>query len=209
MRTRTLLAAAVAAPLLAGLGFAFLPTPAAASATPAPVAAAAETYSVDTAHSHIQFRTTHMGVSYAHGRFNDFTGDFALGDAPSVRLEVQAASIDTAVDKRDDHLRSPDFFNAKQFPKITFASTKIEKQGEDAYSVTGDLTLLGKTKEVSFEAKKIGEGERGRAGYLAGVHASFPIRRSDFGMTYGIENGGVGDEVLLEISLEGGRESDE
>lgn len=206
MQARNLIAAFVAAPLLTGLGFAFGPGLSTA-ATPATVATtAADSFAVDLAHSHVLFRTKHLGLSYAHGRFNVFSGSFKLGDSPSIRIEIDATSIDTQNEKRDGHLKGPDFFDSAQFPKTTFKSTKIEDQGDGKFAVTGDLELLGKSKKISFEATKIGEGPDPWEGFRAGLHASFTFKRSDYGMSWGIENGSVGDEVFVEISLEGIRE---
>lgn len=205
MQTSTLIAALVAAPLLTGIGFAFGPGLSSASSLPSAAerAAAADTYGVDLAHSHILFRTTHLGLSYAHGRFNMFNGEFKLGDSPSIRIEIDTSSIDTQNEKRDGHLASPDFFDAEQFPETVFQSTKIEDQGDGKFKVTGDLELRGKKKQLSFDATKIGEGPDPWEGHRAGLHASFKIKRSDFGMDWGLDNGSVGDEVLVEVSLEG------
>jgi polyisoprenoid-binding protein YceI len=208
MQTRTILAALVAAPLLTGLGFAFGPglSTAATPAAPSTSSAAAPTFNLDLAHSHVLFRTEHLGLSYAHGRFNTFGGKFELGDSPSIEIEIDAASVDTQNEKRDSHLKNADFLNAGEFPKISFKSTKIESAGEDRYTGTGKLTLLGKEQEVSFEAVKVGEGDSPWDDYRAGLHASFTIKRSDFGMNWGLESNSVGDEILLEVSVEGIRE---
>lgn len=205
MRTRTLVAALVAAPLLTGLGFAFGPGLSTAAA-PVASSSAADSFGVDLVHSHILFRTKHLGLSYAHGRFNVFSGKFKLGEAPSIEIEIDATSVDTQNEKRDGHLKGPDFFDSEQFPKTTFKSTKVEDKGDGKYAVTGDLELLGKSKKISFEATKVGEGSDPWEGFRAGLHASFTIKRSDYGMNWGIENGSVGDEVLIEVSLEGIRE---
>lgn len=206
MRNRSLLlAAAAAAPLLTGLGLAV------AAHAPAPAVAAAPTvasddYAVDAAHSHVLFRTTHLGLSYAHGRFDRMSGSFRLGDTPKIEMEIDLTSVDTQNEKRDAHLKGPDFFNTAEFPKATFRSTAVEKKGEDTWRVTGQFELLGKKREVAFDATKIGEGKDPWEGYRAGLHAEFTIKRSDFGMNWGIENDSVGDEVLIEVSLEGIRE---
>ena len=205
MQTRTLLAALVAAPLLTGLGFAFGPGLSTAATPAAPATSESTTFDVDLAHSHILFRTKHLGLSYAHGRFNTFAGKFELDGSPSIQIEIETNSIDTQNAKRDGHLKSPDFFDSEQFPKATFKSTKIEDQGEGKYKVTGDLELHGKTKKISFEAIKIGEGPDPWEGFRTGLHANFTIKRSDFGMTWGLDKGSVGDEVFIEVSLEGTR----
>ena len=204
MRSKTLVVALAAAPLLTGLGFALAPQPIEPTTTRA--ATAADTFQVDAGHSHVLFRTTHLGLAYAHGRFNGMSGTFTLGDAPSIEITIDATSVDTQNAKRDGHLKGPDFFNSGEYPNATFKSTKVESSGEDTFTVTGDLILLGKSKSYTFEAKKVGEGKDPWEGYRAGLAASFEIKRSDFGMNWGLDNGAVGDEVLLEISLEGVRE---
>ncbi len=207
MQTRTILAALVAAPLLTGLGFAFGPGLSTAATPVAPVTStAAPTFNVDLAHSHVLFRTKHLGLSYAHGRFNTFSGKFTLGDSPSIEIEIDAASVDTQNEKRDSHLKNADFLNAGEFPTISFKSTKIEATGEAEYTGTGKLTLLGKEKDVSFTAIKVGEGDSPWDDYRAGLYATFTIKRSDFGMNWGLESNSVGDEIMLEVSIEGIRE---
>jgi len=205
MRTQTLLAVLVIAPLLTGLGFSLDAAQPDATAT-ATTSTAATEYKIDAGHSHVLFRTTHLGLSYAHGRFKTFSGKFTLGDGASIQMEIVAGSVDTQNEKREGHLTGPDFFNAGEYPKITFASTAIEDKGDGKFAVTGTLELLGKPREISFEAIQIGEGDDPWGGYRAGLHASFTIKRSDFGMNWGIDTDSVGDEVLLEISVEGTRE---
>jgi polyisoprenoid-binding protein YceI len=172
----------------------------------ASLARAAETFKVDPAHSQIIFKINHMGVSNIYGRFNDVNGTMTLdNDDPtksSFEVEVQAKNIDTGVPKRDDHLRSPDFFNVKQFPTINFKSTGVKKIDDNNYEVTGDLSLHGETKSITVKLEKIGEKDIPQAGGLrAGVGTTFTIKRSDFGMNF--MPGGVGEEVTLMINLEG------
>lgn len=202
MQTRTILAALIAAPLLTGLGIAVASGPAPAAAAPA-ASNAATTYKVDAVHSHVLFRTMHLGVSYAHGRFNTMEGEFSFGDSPSIELKIDTSSVDTQNAKRDSHLKGADFFDAAQFPTARFKSSKIVDKGDGKYDVAGKLELLGKQKQVNFEAQKLGEKTIEGRGQAAGVHASFTIKRSDYGMTWGVENGAVGDEVTIEVSLEG------
>ncbi len=108
--------------------------------------AQAQQYELDGAHTSIGFHISHLGLSYTYGRFTDFSGQFSIDTADpsksSFSLTIQVASVDTANKKRDDHLRSPDFFNAKQFPTITFKSTSV-KRVEGGLEVTGDFTLHG------------------------------------------------------------------
>ena len=123
-------------------------------------ASAAETYKLDPVHSSVLFKAKHLNVADFYGRFNDFSGTVTFDNEnpskSSVNLEVKVESLDTHEAKRDQHLKSPDFFNAKQFPVIAFKSTKVEKAGADSYKVTGDFTLHGVTKPVTVEFKKTG-----------------------------------------------------
>ena len=169
------------------------------------LADAADTYEIDTAHSMILFRAKHNGITYNYGRFNEFTGEITMDDDVSkstVAFEVKTASVDTANQKRDQHLRSSDFFSAKQFPVITFKSTKVSmKEGEkDMLEVTGDLELLGVKKSITVDVEITGRG-KGRGGEsLIGFESIFTIKRSEFGMTYGA--GSVSDDIRLTVSIE-------
>jgi polyisoprenoid-binding protein YceI len=158
-------------------------------------------YSVDAVHSSATFKIGHLGISWIHGRFNDLSGNFSVADkGGSFNFTVKADSIDTGVAKRDAHLKSPDFFNVKQFPTITFKSTSV-KAGERGLAVTGDLTMHGVTKSISFTLKggKTAQFPPGvnRTGYTTDL----TLKRSDFGMDRLV--GPVGDEVLISFSFEG------
>ena len=169
----------------------------------AATAIAADTYKVDSEHATVIFRVTHFNVGNAYGRFNDPTGTVVYDKANPANtqftFEVKTANVDTDNDKRDAHLRSPDFFDAKQFPTITFKSTKVEGTG-DTLNVTGDLNLHGVTKSITFPIKKTGETDTGKAGYRTGWEANVDLKRSDFGMT-GMQ-AAIGDDVHLVISFE-------
>jgi polyisoprenoid-binding protein YceI len=166
-------------------------------------ASAAEQYKIDPAHTSIYFRVSHFGLSEVYGRFNEFKGDFTLGEKPRFRLAVRAESIDTGIEKRDEHLRGPDFFNVKQYPVISFESQSVERKGE-RFHVTGNLTLHGVTKQVTLELEKNGEGEGPQGKYRAGFSTKHTLKRSGYGMDYMV--GPVGDEVTLMISFEGIRQ---
>ena len=163
-------------------------------------------YEIDTAHSMIIFRAKHNGVSYNYGRFNEFTGEIMINaDAVierTVEFEVKAASIDTGNEKRDQHLRSSDFFSAKQFPLITFKSTEVsEKEGkEDMLEVTGDLELHGVKKSITVDVEITGRAEGKDGESLIGFESTFTIKRSEFGMTYGM--GGISDDIRITVSVE-------
>lgn len=166
---------------------------------------AADTYEIDTAHSMVIFRAKHNGITYNYGRFNAFTGEITMGADVSkntVEFEVKTASVDTGNEKRDQHLRSPDFFSAKQFPVITFKSTKVGmKEGtEDVLEVTGDLELLGVKKSITVDVEITGRGKGRHGEALIGFQSVFTINRSEFGMTYGA--GSVSDDIQLTVSIE-------
>ena len=115
-------------------------------------------------------------------------------------IEINAETIDTAHEKRDQHLRSPDFFSTNQFPTIEFKSTAVEKTS-DGYAVTGDLKLRGKTKSITVDMVQIGAGEDPWGNYRVGFDGSFTIKRSEFGVSYMPK--GLGEEVEIMISVEG------
>jgi polyisoprenoid-binding protein YceI len=167
-------------------------------------AIAADTYKIDPEHSVVIYRVSHFNVGNAYGRFNDPTGQVVYDKADPSKstftFEVKTDNVDTDNDKRDAHLKSPDFFDAKQFPTISFKSTSVKSDGENKYLVTGDLTLHGVTKSITVPITKTGESDTGRMGYRSGWEATTSLKRSDYGMT-GMQ-GPVGDEVNLVISFE-------
>jgi polyisoprenoid-binding protein YceI len=178
-----------------------------AGARPAWSAPEAATYEGDTVHSHVLFKVKHMGASWSHGRFNDFTVSLQAGDAglSSVAFDVKAESIDTGNANRDKHLRSPDFLNSKQFPSISFRSTAAKAVDATTTEVTGDLSLHGVTKPVTVKVVKVGSGKGMKGEELVGYEATFTVKRSEHGMTNYLENGAVGDEVTVTVAVEGTR----
>jgi polyisoprenoid-binding protein YceI len=164
------------------------------------------TYTVDSGHSGALFRITHMGVAPFYGRFNRVTGEYVLdpddASACSVRIAIDAESVDTNSEKRDQHIKSPDFFSAKEFPTITFESTRVSGGDDGAYRVTGDLTFHGVTKEVTASAQMIGQAETER-GTKSGFEGRFTIDRTEFGLTKFA--GALGNEVELILFIEGGK----
>ena len=168
-------------------------------------AVAADNYKVDTVHSSVVFRIKHANASYFWGRINDPAGSFTLDEADpgksSFTVELQAAKVDTANERRDNHLRSPDFFNAKQYPNITFKSTSVKKLEENKLEVTGDLTLHGQTKPVTAVVELVGKGEFPKGTTRAGVEATINVKMSDFGIK-GMP-GALGDDVRIVAGLEG------
>jgi polyisoprenoid-binding protein YceI len=168
-------------------------------------ALAADEYAVDAAHASVTFKISHLGLSWIHGRFDDFSGGFTLNDNPekcSFGLTIKTDSIDTNNKQRDDHLRSPDFFNAKQFPVISFRSTAV-KAGKDGYQVTGDLTLHGVTKTVTFALAGGRKAEFPKGVQRTGYTTELTLKRSEFGIDKFTEM--LGDEVVIAISFEGTR----
>jgi polyisoprenoid-binding protein YceI len=161
-------------------------------------------YFVDGSHSSALFRVSHLGVSSFWGRFNNIEGNvtYDAKDASNSRVSVTilAESVDSNNEGRDGHLKSPDFFNAPEFPEMTFRSTKVAAGKHGGLQVTGDFTMLGESKELELDVVHVGHGERGRAGYRSGWETEFTISRSDFGMDF--MTGMLGDDVRIILSLE-------
>ena len=173
----------------------------AAVAFAAPAAQAAE-YEIDAAHASIYFKTSHLGVSDVYGRFNDFEGDVTWTGEPddaAFRVTIQTASVDTGVKKRDDHLRSPDFFNARQHPTITFTSTAVEAAGDDLYRVTGEFTMNGRTREITLPMTFNGTATM-RGTEKIGFSAQHTLDRTQWGLD--AWEGMVGTDIHLMISFE-------
>ena len=185
--------------------------PALAVALLVPAAARAATWELDPAHSTVGFAIRHMMISTVRGQFRTFTGK-ATGDpkAPDnaqVEATIDAASIDTANEKRDGHLKSPDFFDVAKFPTITFKSKKIVGAGPGKAKVTGELTLHGVTKEIVLDVEGPTDVIKDPMGNTrAGAHATTKINRKDFGIVYNktLDGGGVmvGDDVDVTIDVE-------
>jgi polyisoprenoid-binding protein YceI len=167
-------------------------------------AGAAENYVADPAHSSTVFRAKHMNTSYVWGRFNEIAGSFTLDEnnpqESRFEFQVKADSIDTGQAKRDQHLKSPDFFNVVQFPTINFKSQSVTKSG-NVYEVTGDLTLHGVTKPVTVRVVPTGKGTGPTGAPIAGIDASFTLKRSDFGINKMLE--GIGDSIWVDVCVEG------
>jgi polyisoprenoid-binding protein YceI len=168
--------------------------------------AGAESFGVDTVHSSVVFKIQHMGVSNFYGRFNDISGSYNLDQATPANsafdFQVKTESVDTKNSKRDGHLKSPDFFNAGEFPIISFKSTKVAKAGDNQLRVNGDLTLHGVTKPINttltlFPAKQTPQG------YKGGFETTFKIKRTDFDMDTFVAEGGLGDDVEITVAVEG------
>ncbi len=160
-------------------------------------------YAIDPAHTTILFSVNHLGVSTLTGRFDTFEGQFNLAPKgeSSLDVSIDTKSVDTNHAKRDDHLRSPDFFNAKQYPKMHFVSEAVSfnKQGEPV-KITGKLSLHGKTRPVTLAVSQIGAGKDPWGGYRAGYSATTTIKRSDYGMNF--MQGGIGDNIEITLNIE-------
>lgn len=171
--------------------------------------AAAADFKLDPDHTMAVFVVDHLGYSNMIGRFNDVSGTFSFDPATpeqaKISMVIDTASVDTNHKRRDDHLRGPDFFNAQEFPQMTFESTKVDVTGERTGKVTGDLTLLGVTKPVTLDVTFNKMEPHPLPPYKKVLTAGFSVRgtikRSDFGMTYFLP--AVGDEIQLMLEVEG------
>lgn len=169
----------------------------------------ATTYVIDKAHSEVFFQVRHL-VTKVRGRFSDFEGSIAMDeDKPelsSVNFSIKAASIDTNVGDRDNHLRSGDFFAADEHPNLTFKSKKVTKQGGDSFDVLGDLTIRGTTKEVHLPVTYLGKTKDPWGQTKVGFEAETTLNRKDYGLNWNaaLETGGflVGDEVKVNLSIQ-------
>lgn len=165
---------------------------------------------IDTSHSGVHFIVRHMVVSKVRGVFSKFSGtidhDAENIERSSVAVEIDAASIDTREPKRDDHLRSADFFDVEQFPKLTFQSTAVKQTGSDTLSVTGDLTIHGVTRPVTLKVEQLGGGKDPWGNQRLVWSASTEINRKDFGLNWNqvLEAGGllVSEKVTIELEIQ-------
>lgn len=165
-------------------------------------------WAFDLVHSSINFTVRHMVVSKVRGRFTKWDGTLVMDEKdPSggrVDVVIDAASIDTGVAQRDEHLRSGDFFDVGKNPTITFRSTRVEKTGEGALKVTGDLTMHGVTRPVVLDVEYAGSANDPWGGVRAGFSAGTKLDRKDFGLTYNqlLETGGLVVGETVEIGIE-------
>lgn len=165
---------------------------------------AQSTWKADKAHTNMNFAISHLVISEVTGRFNDFEIDAVADEAfgnPEFNVTIQTASIDTQNSRRDDHLRSEDFFAVETYPTITFKSTSIEKTGENTFRINGDLSMHGVTKPVTLDAKLNGIITDQRSQKLkAGLKITGLLKRSDFNI--GGSAAPIGDEVAITINTE-------
>jgi polyisoprenoid-binding protein YceI len=172
--------------------------------------AAVTTWKIDPAHSEIGFSVRHMMVTTVRGRFQDFTAEIELDEQnparSKIRAEIDVASIDTRAPDRDNHLRSADFFDVANHPKMTFVSRSVERLDEHRYRIVGDLSIRGVTHEVVLDAEYGGRGKDPWGGERMGATATTKIDRRDYGLTWNValETGGVlvADEIKIHLELE-------
>ncbi len=162
-------------------------------------------FSVDPVHSTAIFRAHHLGAGMFYGRFNDVTGSIEIVDGvPSFAIKIAIDSVDTNSEKLDGHLKSPDFFNAVEFPTMTFKSNTAKNIGDEKYEVVGDITVHGITKPLMVTMEKTGQVIN-RRGEMLGFETEFTLTRSEFGMDYGVESGALSDSIKVIVALEAGR----
>lgn len=175
------------------------------AASPA-FAAKGDDFTFDKVHTQIGFTVSHLGYSFSQGRFTGFDGGFTFDaekpEAAAVNVTIDTGSLVMHDAEWEKHLKGEDFFNTAAFPAMTFKSTKIEKTGDNTGRLTGDLTLLGVTKPVTLDVifNKASVHPYSRK-FVAGFSATGALKRSDFGMDYGLP--GIGDDVNIIIEVEG------
>lgn len=179
---------------------------------PAVALAAEETFKIDPNHTFPNFTINHLGFSTMHGRFGKTSGTITMDKAKktgTVVVVIDAASVDTGFGKRDDHLRSPDFLNAVEYPDITYKSTKVMLHDNGGATVDGMLTILGVSKPVTLKVNSINCGihpmDPSKKKYVCGFDATAKIKRSDFGMNFALP--AIGDEMDIALEVEAERVS--
>jgi polyisoprenoid-binding protein YceI len=204
----TLTRLSLVAPAILGLMLA-APLPAAAQA-PAAAAAAPNTWTIDTAHSQAAFAVKHMMVSTVRGSFGKTEGTVTFDgkDVSSVKADVtiDATTITTNNEKRDTHLKSPDFFDVAKFPTITFKSKSVTAAGPGKFKLVGDLTMRGVTKEVTLDVEGPSQPLVAQGRTRIGATATTKVNRQDYGVSWSraLDGGGVvvSDEVAITLELE-------
>ncbi|HMF94872.1 MAG TPA: YceI family protein [Vicinamibacterales bacterium] len=177
--------------------------------TAATTASGLRTFTIDKAHSEVNFQVRHL-VTRVRGRFADFSGtvvfDPAMPQASSITFTIDAGSVDTNADDRDQHLRSDDFFAVDKHPTITFVSSHVTKKSEDRFDVEGTLTIRGVAKTVTLPVTHLGEAKDPWGNTRVGFETELTINRKDFGLLWNaaLETGGflVGDEVKISVSAQ-------
>ena len=168
------------------------------------------TWTIDPAHSSVEFSVRHLMITTVKGRFTEFQGTVVLDEehpaSSSAEITVRVASIDTREPQRDAHLRSADFFDAEKFPTLTFRSTSVRDWQDEGFTLVGDLTIHGVTREVALDVTSEGRTKDPWGGERTGFTATTKIKRSDFGLTWNqlLETGGlaVSDEVKISLDVQ-------
>jgi len=172
-------------------------------------------WALDAAHSSIEFSIRHMMISKVKGTFHSFEADIEADPADlttaNITVTVDLASIDTRNADRDNHLRTADFFDVENYPKLTFKATRIENKGGGDYEVTGDVTLHGVTRSETFKVTFEGAGKDPWGNEKAGFSAEGTIKRSNYGLTYNaaLETGGMllGDDVKVSLEIQASKQA--
>ncbi len=171
---------------------------------------AADTYTIDPNHTFPNFTINHLGFSTMHGRFGKTSGSLTMDEkrtTGSVEIVIDASSVDTGMAKRNDHLRSPDFLNAAEFPEITYKSTKVTFNGASKATVVGNLTIKGVTKPVTLDVHSVNCGihpmDPTKKKFVCGFDATAKIKRSDFDITFALP--AIGDDMNLFFEVEAER----
>ncbi|OAB60482.1 hypothetical protein AY599_00215 [Leptolyngbya valderiana BDU 20041] len=164
-----------------------------------------EHYTIDTrgAHAFVQFRIPHLGYSWLYGRFNQFEGEFSFDPEnpsnSSVEVTIQTASVDSNHERRDNHLRGEDFLHVDSFPEAHFRSTAFTPKGNEQYTLVGDLTLMGQTREVAIDVEHFGAGEDPWGGFRRGFTGRTELTLADFGIDYDLGPDSRVVEMILDI----------
>lgn len=185
----------------------------------APAHAKPEKYVIDPEHFSIAMSIRHIGYFDLMGLFTEGSGSFVFDETKpevsDIRVTIKTASFESGHKKRDEHVRNADFLNAKEFPEMVFVGKSTEKTGDRTGRIHGALTLRGVTKPLTLDVVWVKSGEYPIGGglfggkpYVTGINARGTLKRSDFGMTYGVDNGLVGDEVTLILGFEARRQAD-
>lgn len=168
----------------------------------------ASSYKLDPAHSNVLFKAKHADIGYVYGMFLEYSGDFQYDPenpgTTNASLTVRTGSIFTNVKRRDNHLKGPDFFNAKQYPTMTFESTSAEVLDDERIELTGKLTIKGVTKTISPVVDLTGAGKGPQGDYRRGFSTSFTVNRMDYNVDY--MPGGISKEITVIVTGEGIRQ---
>ena len=166
---------------------------------------AADALKVDPVHSSFVFKVNHANIGHIWGKFSEFGGTISIDDSDLTKstfdITVNPASVDTGNKKRDEHLQTPDYFNVKEYPTVTFKSTSVKKVSDNRMEVTGDLTLHGVTQSITVPVEILGKGEFPKGNGRIGIEATFSVKMSEYKIKGDPKS--VGDEIFLVASLEG------